>query len=654
MTSSLKLEPFSARELRFLLLGAAAEVAPDLSAMDPLQVELRAATGEKCAGWLGARGWGDICALSDMLEECSPQGKSSEVNLKSLIASFGQSTGEWKEVFDAEDPDFTPFPDGWDKDKSKEQKHRFNRRLKEGAGAKGAVSDGSQNLGLTRFQRLCVLRSLRPDKVVPSVVRFVANTVGHKFTEPPPFDLLASFRDSNNVTPIVFVLSPGTDPMSNILRLAARKDVKVSSLSLGKGQGPVATTLVNAATVSGGWAVLQNCHLFPSWMGELAEMCQAFAQGGSSTIHNAFRLWLTSYPSEDFPVSILQNSVKLTNEPPNGIRANLMRSYGMDPISSRSFFEGSSVPTKFKKMLFALCFFHAVVQERRQFGPLGWNIPYEFTDSDLEISVRQLQSFLEEASSNASPSDSMGAFGDDLSANVPFSKLRYVVGQCNYGGRVTDDKDRRLINTILACYFKPEILQDRARLSTSGTYFVPNAGGRSRDSAAGAKASRSSSPEGSDIDDADGIASHGSSNSPGGAHEAFLDYIRSLPLDAAPEVFAMHPNASITKERQDTSALFAAMMLTVTAGSSSSDGSDAAAEDGAAGGDEADEDTGPEAVVDAACSVILSKLPKDLDVTAREALTRFPVSYQESMNTVVVQELGRFASLLKIIEVGLG
>mgnify|MGYP004047961749 CR=1 FL=1 len=111
-------------------LGAAAEVAPDLSAMDPLQVELRAATGEKCAGWLGARGWSDICALSDMLEECSPQGKSSEVNLKSLIASFGQSTGEWKEVFDAEDPDFTPFPDGWDKDKSKEQGYRELREEK--------------------------------------------------------------------------------------------------------------------------------------------------------------------------------------------------------------------------------------------------------------------------------------------------------------------------------------------------------------------------------------------------------------------------------------------------------------------------------------------------------------------------------------------
>ena len=183
----------------------------------------------------------------------------------------------------------------------------------------------------TMFHRIMILKIIRPDKIIPAIQDLICaeKELGHDFIQPPPFDLKKNYEEARCNTPIILILSPGADPMDELDKLSKNPSIRkrMTSLSLGQGQEKIAIQSFNDAKERGEWVVMQNCHLCPSFMPTLERLINEIEEDPM----NEFRVWLTSMPSSLFPVSILQNGVKVTNEPPKGIKNNMLRSYlGID------------------------------------------------------------------------------------------------------------------------------------------------------------------------------------------------------------------------------------------------------------------------------------------------------------------------------------
>lgn len=342
------------------------------------------------------------------------------------------------------------------------------------------------------------------------------------------------------------------------------------TLSMGQGQGPKADRALVEGEKTGLWVVLQNCHFAGKWINKLEQHLEVMDE---KKTHKDFRMWLTSMPTKLFPVTILQNSIKLTNEPPKGLRDNMLNSYRKDPIANLDDFYNNHVrPEEFQRLVFGLTFFHAVLQERRLFGPLGWNVPYDFTESDMIISVRQLSMFLHEAAED----------------EVPWKALLYLTGECNYGGRVTDDKDRILINVLLRDYYHPTIFDPTHKFADMADFIQP----------------------------------------PATDYDSVIKHIQGFPLFPKPQVFGFHSNASFTKSMFEAYALFEAMLSTESAS-------------GSAGGKSEDE------IVGEIATDILARVPKPWNTP--DVQKKYPLRYEESMNTVLVQELSRYNRLISIV-----
>lgn len=308
--------------------------------------------------------------------------------------------------------------------------------------------------------RLLLIRSLRMDRTLLVVRDFVRNTpqMGERFVEPVTDTMDSILEETSASVPVIFLLSTGADPTDTIEQLAKKKKQSVSCISMGQGQEPVAIKAITGAAVNGSWVLLQNAELGLPLMENLEDMLLKMRD----TVNPDFRLFISALPHVRFPLGLLQLSLKCTNEPPAGMQAGVMRSF--QTIVDQDRLERIDSP-QWRQLVYVLCFLHSVVQERRKFGPLGFCVPYEFNNGDLTACLLFLEKHLYGGVSELHADVWAPAGLTRLPACPPhhpvsWPTVQYMVSEVQYGGKITDDLDRRLFNAYAAMWMSPTLLED--------------------------------------------------------------------------------------------------------------------------------------------------------------------------------------------------
>ncbi|KAL8453543.1 hypothetical protein Emed_000820 [Eimeria media] len=423
---------------------------------------------------------------------------------------------------------------------------------------------------LSMLQQTLLVQCVRPECLCNCLQALAEAELGLILGNVVPLRMDEALSLAGSKAPLLILLAPGADPQATLLQQAEVTHMrnKFVTVAMGKGQGPKAVSAIRSSAERGQWVLLQNCHLGQSFLKQLSILVSDLA---TQNVHEDFRLILTTAPCEDFPSAILLRSVKLAYEAPRGLRDNLLRVYSEATLD---WLDSHPRGPLLKPVVYRLCFLHALLLGRRRFGPLGWVSPVDFLASDLMISLQQLQT----------------AVAPDSVNPLPWTLLRYLASDINYGGRVTDEWDRRLLRHL--CF---EVLIEES---------LP-------------------------LDSVPTPSSPFTALPPDLSCDQTLAFIRSLPAEEPPEashkvllesgMVHLRGNAATRVHQQQGSSL--------------------------------DREARKDAASSTSCmgeaaSIVLAQMPPLFDL--EEAAASRPHAYENAMDTVLLQELARYNALISL------
>jgi dynein heavy chain, axonemal len=208
----------------------------------------------------------------------------------------------------------------------------------------------------------------------------------------------------------------------------------------------------------------------------------------------------------------------------------------------------------------SLSYFHAIIRERRRYGAIGWNKIYDFNESDFYIAKKQLL-------------QTINSYGNANQEGFPYDSLIYLTGQCYYGGKVTDLWDGKLLVTLLEDFYRDDVVagSDFPICPEVPGFVIPE--------------------KMEEI-------------------ETTIELLQNMPDSQNPLLFGLHPNAEISRAKNQGN--FIIQQLLLTAG-------------GSGGGSDTIQQT---------LKNLIDLVPKQFN--AKEVQAKFPQNYNESMGTVLI------------------
>lgn len=272
----------------------------------------------------------------------------------------------------------------------------------------------------TSIKELLLIKALRPDRLLPAATVFANRVFASDLLAESSYDLGSIVSNEMSASsPIAMCSVPGYDAsfkVEHLVNASASQGVRCTSVAMGSQEGfALADQAISAAARTGGWVLLKNVHLAPSWLSQLEKRLQNLGA------HRSFRLFLTLETIPSIPVNILRQSRVLMNEPPPGVRANLLDS--LRSLSPERLVAPG--PVERYRLYFNLAWLHAILVERLRYAPVGFSKIYEFNDSDLDAALGTIDSWMTAVAKGRSNVDPAG---------IPFEALRSLLKQAIYGG----------------------------------------------------------------------------------------------------------------------------------------------------------------------------------------------------------------------------